>query len=142
MWSWLLLWTATLVPVDAMSVYLEPRHDAANNSTAVVASEDDDVKVMYVNTRMLVPGYLTFFLMLYFVTAMASFAFVRFRTGMPLLFLVLILIFPPSFLFLLVYLLVLRIGFLTAAWYVIEYDEPDAASIDAPRKSSARRAST
>lgn len=138
MWSWMLLWTATLLPVDAMSVYLEPRHDVSENTTTI-ATASDGVAVMYVNTRMLVPGYFTFFLILYFVIATTSFTFVRFRTGMPLVFLILILIFPPSFLFLLLYLMVLRIGFLTAAWYIIDYDD-DARSVNTiASKSSSRR---
>lgn len=50
--------------------------------------------------------------------------FIRFRTGVPIFFLMLIILFPPSFLTLLFYLMLLRLGLLTAAWFVIATEVP------------------
>lgn len=57
-----------------------------------------------------------FFVMLYVLLAFASWPMVRYRTGLPLLFLVLIIVFPPSFMVLLFYVVLLRIGLLSAVW--------------------------
>lgn len=59
-----------------------------------------------------------FAFIMYAILAVSSFPFVRYRTGIPVLFLVLILLFPPSFFFLFVYLVLLRFGFMTTWWFV------------------------
>ena len=59
-----------------------------------------------------------FFVVMYFIIAALSFPMVRYRTGIPVLFIALILIFPPSFFFLLFYLMILRIGFFSTWWYI------------------------
>lgn len=61
---------------------------------------------------------LTTFISLYFILLICTFPFVRFHTPVPLFFLFLIILFPPSFLFLISYLLILRLGLLTTWWYI------------------------
>ena len=66
--------------------------------------------------------FILFFM--YIVIAVSSFPFVRFRTGIPVLFLLLIIAFPPSFFFLFTYLLILRIGWMSTWWYIIQTEPP------------------
>ena len=64
-----------------------------------------------------------FFVVMYFLIVLSSYPFVQYRTGVPLLFIVLIIVFPPSFLFLLTYLLILRLGYLSTVWFVLNEQE-------------------
>lgn len=54
----------------------------------------------------------------YFILIICTFPFVRVHTPVPILFLYLILLFPPSFLILVTYILILRLGFMTTWWYI------------------------
>ena len=98
-------------------------------TTLVVANEDDAAPAQLVSAYILTWSYVILgCLLVYSLVAMASWPFVRYRTGLPFLFLFLILLFPPSFFFLLSYLLLLRIGCLATAWYVIEEEERRATA--------------
>lgn len=76
-------------------------------------------------------GWALFFMVfaaLYILLALSSFPFVWYRSGIPILFLVLIVLFPPSFIFLFFYLVLLRFGLMTTWWYA-DPDRPAPAII-------------
>lgn len=106
----------------------------------------------YDATPWLVGSSIAFFFLLYLLLALASWPYMRYQTGWSILVLVLIVLFPPSFMFLLVYLLVLRCGVLAATtrwvWGAPEREEvvvvavvdtarrKGAASVPLPARSS------
>ena len=93
-------------------------------TTSLVVANEDAERAQLVSAYILTWSYVILgFFLIYSLLALASWPYVRYRTGMPFLFLFLILLFPPSFFFLLFSLLLLRIGCLATAWYVIEAEE-------------------
>ena len=125
--SWSLLCAlATTIPTVVANETTTTSHDEPVVTYRAANITDDDASsssTVYLQTMWLWSSSILFLFMLYFVIVLSSYPFVRYRTGIPVLFLVLIIVFPPSFFFLLVYLAILRLGYLSALWFVLEERE-------------------
>ena len=95
--------------------------DGVGDSSATATTTPSRV-IVYSNTWFWM-STAVFFVFFYTIAVLASYPFMRYRTGIPVLFLFLIILFPPSFFFLLAYLLILRLGYLTTVWFVMDERE-------------------
>ena len=57
------------------------------------------------------------FIAIYLLIAVSTFPYMWHRSGIPLIFLVFIVLFPPSFLFLIFYILLIQWGLMSSWWY-------------------------
>ena len=121
-WMCIVVAAASLATTGAVNVTDATTYAASPSSSNATVS-DGSSTTLQVQTVWLWSSSVLFFFLLYFVVVLSSYPFVRYRTGIPLLFLVLIIVFPPSFFFLLAYLAILRLGYLSTLWYVLEERE-------------------
>ena len=97
------------------------------------SNNDEDSVVIFWSSF----AFILFFM--YIVIAVSSFPFMRFRTGIPVIFLLLIIAFPPSFFFLFTYLLLLRIGWMTTWWYVVQTQPMSENTVEIHAQTQAER---
>ena len=119
---------ATLAPYAAL--WLVVVAPAVAHGSGEDATDDDDDRHMW--TVGSAVAFACFLFLAYTFVAFASYPFVRYRTGVPLFFLLLIIAFPPAFFFLFAYLLVLRAGWMSSAWYVTSTHVPSNAVVVVP----------
>lgn len=92
---------------------------ASSHALAIRALEASSGEVV-VLTDWWTSGWALFsmvFVAIYLLLAVSTFPFMWHRSGIPLIFLVLIILFPPSFIFLIFYILLIQWGLVTSWWY-------------------------